>query len=231
MGAGPDCLVTSTTENIRRAISAPTGKEKVKTKPFEPQSKISLPARPTQIAFCSADSAFLLATDNGPQVMIYETSSLSQPNAQPAFSIPTNGVTLRTAIPNPAPSGDVNSPLVALITVNGDLMIADLQARSLVAGASGPILQNGVSSVSWSSKGKQLMAGLGDGTAYQMTPEGVRKAEIPRPPDLEPNCHGEFLFCQASCLAHICLTISSFVNVLARERHHFDRLYFEFCRG
>ena len=191
VGAGPDCLVTSTTENIRKAISAPTGKDKIKTKPFEPQSKIQLPARPTQIAFCSGDDAFILATDNGSQVMIFETGSLSQSDAQPAFSIATNGVTLRAVVPNPAPSGDPHSPLVALVTVNGDLMMANLQTKSLVPGANGLILKNGVSCASWSTKGKQLLAGLGDGTAYQMTPEGVRKDEIPRPPDLDPNYHGK----------------------------------------
>ena len=37
------------------------------------------------------------------------------------------------------------------------------------------------------------MAGLGDGTCYQMTPEGEGKADIPRPPAVEGDQHGAFL--------------------------------------
>lgn len=146
--------------------------------------------------FCSGDSAFILATENGPEVSIFETAALAQGNPQPAFSIPTGGITLRAVAPNPAPPADPHSTLVAVVTVNGELLVANLQARNLVSGPNGPVLKNGVSCVSWSNKGKQLVAGLGDGTAYQMTPEGVKKDEIPRPPDLaDPNCHGESLAC------------------------------------
>ena len=215
MGAGPDCLTTSTTDSIRKAISAPSGKEKVKTKPFQPHSTIQLPERPSHIVFCSGDNAFLLATESG-QIMVYETSSLSQTNAQPAFSIPTNGVALRTVVPNPAPPGDAHSPLVALVTRNGELLIANLQGRNLLSGPNGHILKNGVSCVSWSNKGKQLLAGLGDGTVYQMSPEGDRKDEIPVPPDLEPNCHGE-CFPSKLTFSFTCLIISSVVDVLARK--------------
>ncbi|KAJ3472570.1 hypothetical protein NLG97_g10881 [Lecanicillium saksenae] len=49
-------------------------------------------------------------------------------------------------------------------------------------------LKSQVSCISWSAKGKQLVAGLGDGSIYQMTPEGQGKAEIPKPPSIG-NCH------------------------------------------
>ncbi|KAL4932628.1 FG-nucleoporin NUP159 [Aspergillus undulatus] len=189
VGAGPTALSVSTTEAIRAVISAESGKEKVKTKPFQPQATISLLGRPTHIAFASGDSALVLATENGSQLSVFETGSLLQPNAQPAISIPTNGASFRTIAPNPAQAEDSHSSLVALVTTNGELLIADLKAGNLLSGPNGNILKTDVSSVCWSNKGKQLVAGLVDGTGYQMTPEGAQTDVIPRPPDLGDSCH------------------------------------------
>lgn len=192
VGAGPDSLSISTTQAVRAAISADTGKDKVKTKPFQPQATISLPGRPTHIAFASGDSALVLATENGSQLSIFETGSLLQPNAQPAISIPTNGATFRFIAPNPAQAEDSHSSLVALVTTGGELLVADLKAGNLLSGRNGNVLKTGVSSVCWSNKGKQLVAGLADGSGYQMTPDGTQKDLIPRPSDLTDPCHGEF---------------------------------------
>ncbi|CAI7658210.1 unnamed protein product [Penicillium glandicola] len=184
-GAGPNALVISTTDVIRKSIEAPAGEDMEKTKPFQPIATIPLPSRPTHVAFTPGDDGLILATENSPTISVFDTNTLTQGNAQPAISIPTNGVSLRALTPNPDPT----STLVALVTVNGELLIADLKAGSLLAGPNGPVLKNGVSCASWSNKGKQLVAGLADGTGYQMTPDGTMKAEIPRPSDLEGDCH------------------------------------------
>ncbi|KAE8373735.1 hypothetical protein BDV26DRAFT_271405 [Aspergillus bertholletiae] len=189
VGAGPDSLAIASSDAIRKAISTPT-EDKAKTKPFQPQATIPLPARPTHVAFSSGDDALVLATENSSQLLVYKTTSLSMGNAQPALSIPTNGATFRSLAPNPAPPSDgEHSSLVALVTTNGELLVANLKAGSLVSGSNGNVLKTGVSSVCWSSKGKQLVAGLADGTGYQMTPDGTQKDLIPRPSDLEGNCH------------------------------------------
>ncbi|KAI3278225.1 hypothetical protein CBS147309_2424 [Penicillium roqueforti] len=185
VGAGPDALVISTTDVVRKSIEAPAGEDMEKTKPFQPIATIPLPSRPTHVAFTPGDDGLILATENGSTISVFDTNTLTQGNAQPAISIPTNGVSLRALAPNPEPS----STLVALVTVNGELLIADLKAGSLVPGPNGPVLKDGVSCASWSNKGKQLVAGLADGTGYQMTPDGTKKAEIPRPSDLEGDCH------------------------------------------
>ncbi|KAJ5479074.1 hypothetical protein N7530_004583 [Penicillium desertorum] len=185
VGAGPDALVISTADVIRKSIEAPAGEDMEKTKPFQPIATIPLPSRPTHVAFTPGDDGLILATENGPTISVFDTNTLTQGNAQPAISIPTNGVSLRALAPNPDPS----STLVALVTVNGELLIADLKAGNLVPGPSGPVLKDGVSCASWSNKGKQLIAGLADGTGYQMTPDGTKKAEVPRPSDLEGDCH------------------------------------------
>ncbi|KAL4869062.1 hypothetical protein BDV12DRAFT_88666 [Aspergillus spectabilis] len=189
VGAAPNALSIASTEAVRAAISADTGKDKVKTKPFQPQATIPLPGRPTHIAFASGDSALVLATENGSQLSVFETGSLLQPNAQPAISIPTNGATFRTLAPNPAQADDSHASLVALVTIAGELLIADLKAGNLMTGPNGNILKTGVSSVCWSNKGKQLIAGLADGTGYQMSPEGAQKDVLPRPSDLTEPCH------------------------------------------
>ncbi|KAJ6095819.1 hypothetical protein N7486_006565 [Penicillium sp. IBT 16267x] len=185
VGAGPDALVIASAESVRKAIEAPAGEDKPKTKPFQPQATIPLPARPTHVAFTANDDALILATENGSQLSVFKTTDIVQGNAQPAISIPTNGASIRALAPNPDP----NSTLVALVTANGELLIADLKAGNLVSGANGPILRNGVSCVAWSNKGKQLVAGLVDGTADQMTPDGTKKDAVPRPSDLEGDCH------------------------------------------
>jgi nucleoporin NUP159 len=116
---------------------------------------------------------------------------LLQLNVQPSISISTNGTSLRALVGNPAPESEALSALVAIVTTNGDLLLANLKAGSLVSGASKAVLKNGVSSVAWSAKGKQLIAGLADGSCHQLDPQGVLKAEIPRPPELEGNKYGE----------------------------------------
>ncbi|KAJ6028470.1 hypothetical protein N7540_004046 [Penicillium herquei] len=165
VGAGPDALVVASADS--------------------PQTTIPLPARPTHVAFTADDEALILATENGSQISVFQTTALLQGNFQPATSIQTSGASIRALVPNP----DLSSTLVALVTVNGELLVADLKAGNLVSGANGPVLKNGVSSVAWSNKGKQLVAGLANGNAEAMTPEGVKKDSVPRPSDLEGDCH------------------------------------------
>ncbi|KAF7116479.1 hypothetical protein CNMCM5793_004767 [Aspergillus hiratsukae] len=171
-GAAPNSLVIASSEAVRKAISATTGESKVKTKPFEPQATLPLPARPTHVAFASGDNALILATENGAELAVYQTATLLTGNPQPALAIPMNGTTLRAMAPNPAPPEDILSSLVALVTANGELLIADLKGASLIRGPNG-----------------QLVAGLADGAAVQLTPDGTQKDVIPRPSDLEGDCH------------------------------------------
>ncbi|KAH2077869.1 hypothetical protein KXX03_006019 [Aspergillus fumigatus] len=171
-GGAPNSLVIASSDAVRKAIGATTGESKVKTKPFEPQATLPLPARPTHVAFASGDNALVLATENGAELVVYQTATLLTGNPQPALGIPMNGTTLRAMAPNPSPSEDILSSLVALVTANGELLIADLKGANLIRGPSG-----------------QLVAGLADGTAVQLTPDGTQKDVIPRPSDLEGDCH------------------------------------------
>lgn len=144
--------------------------------------------RVSQVAF-SADETFLvLSAENGGGLAVYDVQSLMQGNIQTSFEMATNGTALRSLLPNPV---EDKAELFAVVSINGELMMANLQTRQFIAGSQGQVLKGGVSSVSWSNRGTQLMAGLGDGTAYQLTPEGQGKGEIARPPALEGDQHSE----------------------------------------
>ncbi|GKT98268.1 nucleoporin [Fusarium langsethiae] len=174
--AGPDQVVIATTESVRKAFEAPQDGD-TDIRNFEPQLKIPMPMRVSQLSFTADENYLILSAESGGRLAVYEVQSLLSGSTNSAFELSTNGETLRAMIPNPTPE---KAELCAIVTNNGNLHMANLKERQI----SNP-LKNQVSCVSWSSKGKQLCAGLGDGTIFQMTPEGEGKGEIPRPPNMD----------------------------------------------
>ncbi|PTB65459.1 hypothetical protein BBK36DRAFT_1170190 [Trichoderma citrinoviride] len=175
--AGPDQLVIATTESIRKAFESPKdGDSDIRA--FEPQLKIPMPMRVSQLVFTSDENHLVLSAESGGGLAVYEVSSLLQGSSNSAFELSTNGEALRSLVPNPTVP-----ELCAIVTNGGNLHMANLQERKI-----SNALKSQVSCISWSSKGKQLCAGLADGTIHQMTPEGEGKADIPKPPNVD-NCH------------------------------------------
>ncbi|PKS10474.1 hypothetical protein jhhlp_002225 [Lomentospora prolificans] len=173
--AGPEGVVLASTESVRKAFEGPKEGD-TDIRGFEPQLKLPLPMRVSQIAF-SADEAYLiLSAESGGGLAVYEVQALLQGNTQTLFELSTNGSALRILLPNPTME---KAELCAVVDTNGNLYMANLKERAL----SNP-LKDQVSSVSWSTKGKQLVAGLADGTIFQLTPEGEAKAQIPKPSDV-----------------------------------------------
>ncbi len=184
---GLDSLVIASTESVRHAFSA-EGTAGSDVKPFSPQLTIPIGMRLSQVAF-SADEKFLVVSaESGGGLAVYEVDSIMQGNPQTAFEISTDGAALRALAPNPTAE---TAELFAVITANGQLMMANLKERKFISGPNGYVLKDGVSCASWSTRGKQLVAGLGNGTAYQMTPEGAGKAEISRPQTIAGDQHGQ----------------------------------------
>lgn len=179
--AGPDQITISSTESVRKAFEAEkTGDSDVRD--FNPQLKLAMPMRISQLAFTADENYLVLSAESGGGLAVYDVQSLLSGSTNTAFELPTNGESLRALVPNPtAEKGE----LCAIVTANGNLHMADLKERRI----SDP-LKSQVSCVTWSSKGKQLCAGLADGSIHQMTPEGAGKADIPRPQGLE-NHHGK----------------------------------------
>ena len=177
---GPDLVVISSTKSLRDAFAAL--RDKVDTSPFAPELTIPVGTRVSQVAFSANENHLVISAEVGGGLAVYEVESLMQGSTQAAFQLPTNGTAVRALVPNPAPE---QAELFAVVTANGELLIANLKTREFLKGSSSQILRDNVSCVSWSNKGKQLIAGLADGTAYQLTPEGIGKGAIPRPSNFE----------------------------------------------
>jgi nucleoporin NUP159 len=184
--AGPDAVIVATTESVRKSFESSEGG---KLKPFQPQLKIPMPMRISQLAFSADESYLVLSAEAGGGLAVYEVQALLNGSTQSAFELSTNGQALRALIPNPTTE---KGELCAVVTADGNLMMANLKERSFISGPNGQVLKNNVSCLSWSAKGKQLVAGLADGTAYQMKPEGVGQGDIPKPPSVDNNCHGKY---------------------------------------
>ena len=182
---GPDSVVGASTKSIRDAFT--TKKDKSDIRSFTPQLTIPVGMRISQVAFSANENHLVISAEVGGGLAVYEVESLMQGNTQCAFQLATNGASLRALVPNPTLE---RSELFALVTADGNLLIANLNTRQLLIGPNGQIMKDAVSCVSWSTKGKQLVVGLADGTAYQLTPEGQGKGEIPRPGSLEGDQHG-----------------------------------------
>jgi nucleoporin NUP159 len=177
--AGPDALVIATTESVRGAASS-TSKDKTK-KSFTPQATIPIP-RVSQVVFSSDESCLVISAEEGGGLAVYDTNGLLNGNKESAFKIATNGVAVRQILANPSKE---NSHQFGLVLANGQLLLADLKQRQLVNGASGsPVFKENVSCACWSRLGKQIVAGLADGTAAQIDLQGNTKAVIPKPPQL-----------------------------------------------
>ncbi|KAK1985614.1 hypothetical protein LZ30DRAFT_778929 [Colletotrichum cereale] len=173
--AGPDGITIASTESVRKGFETDKeGDSDLRT--FEPQGKLPMPMRVSQLAFSADENYLILSAESGGGLAVYEVNSLLQGGSKAAFELATNGETLRALIPNPTIE---KAELCAIVTDNGNLHIANLKDRQLSNS-----LKAQVSCISWSTKGKQLVAGLADGTIFQMTPEGEAKGEIPRPPNV-----------------------------------------------
>ncbi|KAJ9139090.1 Nuclear pore complex subunit [Pleurostoma richardsiae] len=178
--ASPDVLIIATTESVRKAFQSPKNGDS-EVRPFEPQAKLPLPMRISHLSFTADEQFLIISAEQGGGLAIYDVQALSQGSSQTSFELSTNGETLRALVPNPMPE---MAELCAIVTNSGKLLMANLKERTLVNSQNGPVLKAQVSCASWSTKGKQLVAGMANGTVSQMTPDGTEKAQIPKPPSL-----------------------------------------------
>lgn len=140
-----------------------------------------MPMRISHLTFTPDEQYLILSAEQGGGLAVYETQSLLSSQLQSSFEIGTSGEAVKHLVPNPMPE---LAEYCAVVTKNGNLLMANLKEKSLANGPNGPVIRSNVTSVSWSSKGKQLVAGLADGSIVQMTPDGSEKASIPKPDNL-----------------------------------------------
>ena len=185
--AGPESVIIGSTDSIRQAYTA-GGDENVKS--YNPQVTLNLGMRISQVAFSADEEWLVLSAENGGGLAVYVVASLMQGGTQPAFELSTNGIALRALLPNPAPE---LGELFAVVTMNGQLMVANLKSHQFVSGPSGQLFRDGVSCVAWSNKGKALIAGMGNGSCCQLQHDGKYMKDIPSPPGLQGEQHGKFI--------------------------------------
>ena len=203
--AGPNSMVIASTESVRQAFSA-SSDPGISIKPFTPQLTLSIGMRVSQVAFSADEKYLVISAEAGGGLAVYDVQVLMQGSTIPTFELSTNGTSLRALVPNPTSE---KAELFAVVTTKGELMIGNLTTRQFLNGARGQTMKDGVSCVSWSTRGKQLVAGLGNGTCYQMTPEGEGKAELPRPPDLQGDEHGMLTYLAIIDLHLLIVLVSS----------------------
>lgn len=183
-----------TTDNVRQAfIDGPQSEDDPKTRIY-PSPKISLNIpRVSHVAFTADENALIVAAEQGGGLAVYDVSALANGSKESAFQIATNGTSLRVLETNPTPEF---AHLVAVVLSDGKLLLANLKDKSLVNGAKGPVIFEGVSCFSWSRKGKAFVAGLANGTCIQMrTDSGAPKpmSTMPLPPTItaDSGYHGK----------------------------------------
>ncbi|OAP59505.1 hypothetical protein AYL99_06803 [Fonsecaea erecta] len=180
--AGPDAVYITSTTKVREAFHSPPP-EKNQTRQLQPEIKLPYP-RVSHVAFSCDESVLVISTMGG--IVAFQVESLQKGNLTPALEISTNNQNLRMIVPNPVVE---SAELFAVITANGDLMLLDLKAGGIKSGSEGNVLKGGASCLSWSNRGKQLVAGMSDGTAIQMKPDGTVVANIPKSTSIPQDSH------------------------------------------
>lgn len=175
--AGPDSLVITTTRDVQQGYIAPIPAED-DVKPLTPQIVIPI-QRLSHVAFSADESCLVVAAEIGGGFNVYDVETLLKGNHNPAFQLATNNTAVRALVPNPAPG---LAHLFAVILADGNLIVANMIDKQISR-----VFKDGVTCLSWSAKGKQLVAGLKTGTAVQYDPQGNEKAVIPRPENLVPS--------------------------------------------
>ncbi|KAF2664898.1 hypothetical protein BT63DRAFT_464153 [Microthyrium microscopicum] len=172
--AGPSSLLLTSTDRIRKAFKD-AAETKQEISDLDPDLVMPVP-RLSHVAFTSDESCLILAAESGGGLAAHSVEALINKQTEPAFELPTDGVAVKNLAPNPAPEF---AHIVAVLMANGHLMLANFQEQKF-----GSSIKDGVTSVAWSVRGKQLLAGLEDGTAVQIDMNGNIKATIPKPPSM-----------------------------------------------
>ena len=184
-GAGPDGIYLTSTEATRAGFREKPEDGSDKTRAFTPQMNIPYP-RPAHVTFSADESILVTSGQDQGGVDAFQLNKLAEGHTSPALSISTSGQGLRALIPNPSHD---SKHLFALITNNGDLLVADLETGGLRQGNDGNVLKSGATCCSWSNKGKALVAGGADGTVTQLKPDGTVMAVIPKSTSIPAGCH------------------------------------------
>ncbi|KAF2827308.1 hypothetical protein CC86DRAFT_439767 [Ophiobolus disseminans] len=177
--AGPDALILTTTEKVRKAFSQEAGQWDV-ISDFTPDVSIPLNSPPLRHVVFSTDGDFLVISAEGNGgLAVFAVQSLLQGNQQPEKQVKTDSVAVRLLQPNPAPDF---ASYMAVVLDTGKLWLVDVATAG-----TNTLKEEGVSYAAWSSRGKAVAAGLQDGTTAIYMTDGTLKGTVPRPPGVDEN--------------------------------------------
>jgi nucleoporin NUP159 len=177
--AGPDSLIVTSTEKVRKAFSGKAGEWDVITD-FTPDVTIPLGASPLRhVAFSTGGEFLVISAEEKGALAVFDASKLMQGSQAPERQIPTDGVAVRSLLANPVAS---MGHYMAAVLDTGKLWVVDVDQDKKIA-----LKEEGVCCATWSSRGKAVAAGLEDGTTQIFLTDGTLKGTIPRPPGVDEN--------------------------------------------
>ncbi|KAK5078922.1 hypothetical protein LTR64_002659 [Lithohypha guttulata] len=175
--AAPDALVIGKTSDARTAIYDAGKGEDIR----DCESIHTIPhQRLAHVVFASDESCLVVAEQESSGIIVYKTSDLAGRKSNVALKLSTTAP-VREIAPNPDPA---QAQFFALLTTHGQLHIVDLASGQISSA-----LAENVACIVWSTRGKQLMAGKGDGSAVQLKPDGSTVASVGKPSSVPANCH------------------------------------------
>ncbi|CAO2656058.1 Nn.00g048610.m01.CDS01 [Neocucurbitaria sp. VM-36] len=174
--AGPDVLVLTSTEKVRKAYQQKAGEGDV-VSDFTPDIRLPVPTLRHVVFSTDGDFLVISAEEKGGLAVFDAEAVMSGKKKDPEVEIDTDQVAARALLPNPQPS---SAQYFAIVLESGRLAIVDIADGTLKT-----IRAEGVTCVAWSNKGKAVVAGLQDGTAAIHLTTGALKGVVPRPPDVD----------------------------------------------
>lgn len=178
--AGPDALIVSSTEKVRKAFDKKAGDWDV-VSDFTPDISIPLSDPPLRHVVFSTGGEFLVISAEGRGALaVFDAAKLVQGNKNPERQIQTENVAVRCLLPNPV---EVIGHYMAVVLDTGKLWLVDISKEDTKT----IIKSEGVVCAGWSSRGKAVAAGLEDGTTQIYLSDGKLKGTIPRPPQIDEN--------------------------------------------
>lgn len=180
--AGPDTLVVATTEKLRKAFDGPADTSDV-VSDFTPDVTLPIPTL-RHVAFSTNGEFLVVSAEQKGGLAVFNAAAVTNSGKRDAeIQIETDQVSLRALAPNPASEF---SHYFAIVLESGKLAVVNVDNGSINS-----FRADGVTSVSWSMRGKALVAGLQDGTAA-IYRDGTLKAVIPRPPEVDETFAGKY---------------------------------------
>ncbi|KAF2658122.1 hypothetical protein K491DRAFT_653606 [Lophiostoma macrostomum CBS 122681] len=176
--AGPESLVLAHTDSARKAFSTEAGENSV-VSDFTPDVVTRVPQL-RHVAFSSDEDFLVITAEEGGGLAVYAVQDLLAQKTDPGVQIATESTAVRALVPNPNPE---LGHFFAAVLDSGRLGLADVAKGQIQT-----MVQEGVSCVAFSTRGRALIAGMHDGSARQYKVEDASlMATIPSPPDVGDN--------------------------------------------